>query len=37
MDFNPEVSNQVYYEKYILGSAEVIVLMWLHVFKEGDK
>ena len=27
MDFNPEVSNQVYYEKYILGSAEVIVLM----------
>ena len=37
MDLNPEVSNQAYYEKYILGSAEVVGLMCLHVFTEGDK
>ncbi len=37
MDLNPEVSDQAYYEKYILGSAEVVGLMCLHVFTEGDK
>ncbi len=33
MDLNQEVSNQAYYEKYILGFAEVLELMWLHFFK----
>jgi len=37
MDLNPEVSDQAYYEKYILGSAEVVGLMCLHVFTEGNK
>ena len=37
MELNPEISNQAYYEKYILCFAEVLELMYLHIFKEGDK
>lgn len=36
MDLDPITSSQNYYEKYILGSAEVVGLMCLHVFTEGD-
>ena len=36
MDLDPITSSQKYYEKYILGSAEVVGLMCLHVFTEGD-
>jgi phytoene/squalene synthetase len=35
MDLDPITSSQKYYEKYILGSAEVVGLMCLHVFTEG--
>ena len=35
MDLDPITSSQRYYEKYILGSAEVVGLMCLHVFTEG--
>jgi len=37
MDLLPIESNQKYYEKYILGSAEVVGLMCLNVFTEGNK
>ena len=38
MDINPAESyNQVLYEKYILGSAEVVGLMCLKVFCNGDQ
>ena len=36
MDLDPITSSQKYYEKYILGSAEVVGLMCLHVFTEGN-
>jgi phytoene synthase len=35
MDLDPITSSQKQYEKYILGSAEVVGLMCLHVFTEG--
>jgi 15-cis-phytoene synthase len=37
MDLDNKVHNQNSYEKYILGSAEVVGLMCLSVFCEGDK
>ncbi len=36
MDLDPITSSQKYYEKYILGSAEVVGLMCLHVFTQGN-
>ncbi len=36
MDLNPVKYSQENYEKYILGSAEVVGLMCLHVFCYGD-
>ncbi len=37
MDLNPQEFNQQTYEKYILGSAEVVGLMCLKVFVKGDE
>jgi phytoene/squalene synthetase len=37
MDLDQNKHNQTSYEQYILGSAEVVGLMCLHVFTEGDK
>lgn len=37
MDLEEEFHNQASYEDYILGSAEVVGLMCLHVFTNGDK
>lgn len=37
MDLNPVEYHQENYELYILGSAEVVGLMCLHVFVEGNK
>ncbi|MFZ1704043.1 MAG: phytoene/squalene synthase family protein [Saprospiraceae bacterium] len=37
MDLYKQDYNQEQYKKYILGSAEVVGLMCLHVFTEGDK
>lgn len=36
MDLEPCIYNHDYYEKYILGSAEVVGLMCLKVFTNGD-
>jgi 15-cis-phytoene synthase len=36
MDLNKQVHNPDSYKEYILGSAEVVGLMCLHVFTEGD-
>lgn len=37
MDLEPGIYSHEKYEKYILGSAEVVGLMCLHVFVNGDK
>ena len=37
MDLNDKYHDVLSYEDYILGSAEVVGLMCLHVFVEGDK
>ncbi|KAF0130429.1 MAG: crtB [Bacteroidetes bacterium] len=37
MDLDKIEYNQMLYEDYILGSAEVVGLMCLHVFSEGDE
>lgn len=37
MDLEPGIYSNEKYEKYILGSAEVVGLMCLHVFVNGDK
>jgi len=37
MDLNNQEYNQQKYEEYILGSAEVVGLMCLHVFTGGDR
>lgn len=37
MDLDKIEYNQMLYEDYILGSAEVVGLMCLHVFTEGDR
>jgi len=37
MDLNPQDYNQALYEKYIYGSANVVGLMCLMVFVEGDQ
>ena len=37
MDLQPEIYDRDKYEEYILGSAEVVGLMCLHVFVNGDK
>ncbi len=37
MDLNKNNYSQLSYEQYILGSAEVVGLMCLHVFTEGNK
>jgi len=37
MDLDKSNHNQLSYEEYILGSAEVVGLMCLYVFTEGDK
>lgn len=37
MDLQPQVYDQQSYERYILGSAEVVGLMCLHVFTEGNQ
>ncbi|MBG6236128.1 phytoene/squalene synthetase [Pedobacter sp. CAN_A7] len=37
MDLEPAVYSRDKYESYILGSAEVVGLMCLHVFTDGDK
>ncbi|MES2689283.1 MAG: phytoene/squalene synthase family protein [Bacteroidota bacterium] len=37
MDLHDTHHSKTSYEKYILGSAEVVGLMCLHVFTEGDK
>lgn len=37
MDLHKQIYNVENYNKYILGSAEVVGLMCLHVFTEGDK
>jgi len=37
MDLDQSVHNDASYQAYILGSAEVVGLMCLHVFTEGDK
>ncbi|WP_294819116.1 phytoene/squalene synthase family protein [uncultured Flavobacterium sp.] len=37
MDLDPVNYDDALYEEYILGSAEVVGLMCLHVFVEGDK
>ncbi|GGH00485.1 phytoene synthase [Parapedobacter pyrenivorans] len=37
MDLQPVDFNRERYQEYILGSAEVVGLMCLHVFVEGDK
>jgi phytoene/squalene synthetase len=37
MDLKPVLYNKKLYEEYILGSAEVVGLMCLQVFVEGDK
>ncbi|MFN8276935.1 MAG: phytoene/squalene synthase family protein [Chitinophagales bacterium] len=37
MDLHPQVYDQHSYERYILGSAEVVGLMCLHVFTEGNQ
>ena len=37
MDLDKKNYNQIKYEEYILGSAEVVGLMCLHVFVNGDK
>lgn len=37
MDLEPGIYSNTQYEKYILGSAEVVGLMCLHVFTGGDK
>jgi phytoene/squalene synthetase len=37
MDLNPVEYDDMRYKKYILGSAEVVGLMCLHVFTDGDK
>src|SRR5690606_35084739 len=37
MDLDKMIYNREKYEQYILGSAEVVGLMCLHVFTEGDK
>ena len=37
MDLEQQVHDHVSYQEYILGSAEVVGLMCLHVFTEGDK
>lgn len=37
MDLDKIEYNQMLYEDYILGSAEVVGLMCLHVFSEGDR
>ncbi|AWH85664.1 phytoene synthase [Flavobacterium album] len=37
MDLDPVSYNKELYQEYILGSAEVVGLMCLHVFVEGDK
>lgn len=37
MDLNPVVYNERLYDEYILGSAEVVGLMCLQVFVDGDK
>lgn len=36
MDLNPQDYDESLYKEYILGSAEVVGLMCLHVFVEGD-
>ncbi len=37
MDLEERVYDEAFYNKYIFGSAEVVGLMCLHVFVEGDK
>src|SRR5690606_33354695 len=37
MDLNKMIYNREKYDQYILGSAEVVGLMCLHVFTEGDQ
>ena len=37
MDLHKQIYNNENYNKYILGSAEVVGLMCLHVFTEGDE